>query len=247
MSLKNALLLLFVSIPILALMGSCDDDEEKFELVNKLRAVGIKADKPIVTGVDTVNLEIVALLPAGKTIDTVEPFVDDTVSSFLRLTINLQDGETYTEKGALTVYSKTATVDTSAIPGELLEQLNGVAKLRYGVRLVSEGEEEIIVGDILSVVADDEALQWTAPSLSVEAPGDTEAIGQPFTLKSQIEKPQDERIKSLWFISSGTVKNSQALETEWTEAATGDQTVLIAIFPQKSRFFDYQALQVTVQ
>ena len=228
-------------------MASCNDEEEKFELVSKLRAVGVKADKPIVTGVETVTLEIVAVLPAGKTIDTVEPFVDDTVQDFLRLTISLQDGETYTEKGALTLYTKNATVDTTAIPAEVLTQLNGVAKLRYGVRLVSEGEEEIMVGDILSVAAEDPALQWTAPSLTVDTPGDTDQIQQPYTLKSQVDKPQDERIKSLWFISSGTVKNSLALETEWNEAAAGDQTILIAIFPQRSRFFDYQVRQVTVQ
>ncbi|MFK7822571.1 MAG: hypothetical protein AB8G05_00315 [Oligoflexales bacterium] len=240
-------LIILVCIPFAGILGSCNDEEEKFELVNKLRAVGIKADKPIVSGVDTVSLEIVAVLPAGKTIDTVEPFVDDTVQDFLRLTINLQDGETYTEKGALTIYTKSATVDTTAIPPSVLTQLNGVAKMRYGVRLVSEGEEEIIIGDILSVAADDPALQWTAPSLTVDTPGDTEQIPQPYTLKSQVEKPQAERIKSLWFISSGTVKNSLALETEWSEAIAGEQTIVIAIFPQKSRFFDYQVLQVTVQ
>ena len=239
--------LLAVSIPFLMVIGSCNDEEEKFELVNKLRGVGIRADKPIVSGVETVNLEFVALLPAGKTVDTIEPFIDDTVQDFQRLSISLQDGETYTEKGALTVYTKTATVETGNIPPELLAQLNGVAKLRYGIRLVSEGEEEIMVGDILSVAGDDEALAWTAPTLSVEAPSDTEQLSQPFNLKSQVEKPQDERIKSLWFISSGIVKNSLALETEWSEAAAGEQTVLIAIFPQKSRFFDYQVMQVTVQ
>lgn len=241
---KRAILICF---SVFCLTNSCNEEEEKFELINKLRAVGIKADKPIVSGVDTVNLEIVAVLPTGKSIETIEPFIDETVQDFLRLTINLQDGETYTEKGALTLYTKNATVETSAIAPNILTQLNGVAKLRYGVRLVSEGEEEIIISDILSVASDDPSLQWTAPNLSVVSPNDTEQLNQPYNLKAEIERPQDERIKSLWFISSGVVKNSQALATEWSEAELGEQTLIIAIYPQRSRFFDYQIRQVTVQ
>ena len=42
-----------VFLIICLLVLSCNEDEDRFEVINKLRGVGIRADKPVVSGAST--------------------------------------------------------------------------------------------------------------------------------------------------------------------------------------------------
>ena len=233
-------------VAVLILCG-CDDDGDKYELINKLRGVGIDMQPPIVSGAQSVEIEIVAALPKGQTISSVSVYQDQQVDVTWATTISLAAEDRYTEKGPLTIFTKSASVQVPAVESALLEQLNGVAKMRIGFKLVSGSEEEILVADILSVAAGDESLTWTSPNLTVDSPKDGDSLSVPYDLQSTLVKNREERVKTVWFISSGTLENSLALDTQWKDAEVGEQTLIKAMYAQESRFFSYQALQVQVQ
>lgn len=233
---------IFLIICLLVL--SCNEDEDRFEVINKLRGVGIRADKPVVSGASTVNLEIIALLPAGLTVDSSEIYISDRTLKDLQLLITLNNDATHTQHGALTLYQQTATVSVPEVSKAYLAAFNGVVKLRYGVRLKAGSEEEIMVGDIISVAEGSEALSWGAHTINVETPANGGTVSETVNLKAVLTKASDEIVKASWFVSSGKVKNPKSLDTEWEEVGGGDQTVLLAVYPKKSRFFSYEIRSV---
>lgn len=224
--------------------AACKEDEDRFEVVQKLRGIGVKADKPVVSGASTVNLEIIALIPAGQSVDSAEVYISERTLKALQLQMVLNNDATHTQHGALNLFQQTATVTVPEVSKEYLAAFNGVVKLRYGVRLKAGSEEEIMVGDIISVPENSEALSWSAHTIAIDTPASGGDVTQTVNLKAVLTKSTDEPVKASWFVSSGKVKNPKSFDTEWQEVGGGDQTVLLAIYPKKSRFFSYEIRSV---
>ena len=70
---------------------------------------------------------------------------------------------------------------------------------------------------------------------------------QEYRLGRQLTKEQEETLKVTWFVSSGKLKNRTAKETKWLEAEKGEQTILFAIYPRKSQFFNWTAKKVIIE
>jgi hypothetical protein len=131
------------------------------------------------------------------------------------------------------------------IPPTALPSSTGVVRVRYGFVARNSTDEEKIVGDFNVVSEDHEAMSWTAPKTTLEELAPVVA-GSEVKLTALIEKTQEETIKPIWFVSSGKLKNYQSRETTWTEFASGPQSVILAVFPNKSKFFSIHPVAVTV-
>ncbi|MCB9228902.1 MAG: hypothetical protein H6618_04755 [Deltaproteobacteria bacterium] len=234
-------------ILLLVLSLSCNRDDDPPERVNKLRGVGIRADSPVVSGAAVVGLEIVALLPSERNISLSEAYLDEETPEALRLTMTLNEDGNLSSYGALSLYRQTGTVSVPAPTAAISEAMNGVVRFRYGVRLrADDGKEEVMLGDVLSVAADSEALGWTAHQLTLDSPDEGNGRQAPLALKASLTKSVDEPVKLFWYVSSGTIKSPVAPETEWRDAAPGEQTLLLAIYPKKSRFFQWEIRRITI-
>lgn len=235
---------------------NCGDEDSRPELVDKFKALGVKANPPVITGSESASnlkkviLTIYTLLLKDQTITSVKAFKDEGAQFSIpldpetgALTI-LESSADYTDLGPLKLYSIQAEAlvpPKIAIP---LAQYNGVAKIRYGIQLTdSLGEREDVVGDFLVVAEGDESLSWVenTPSIEFLKPEKDSGFksGEDLDIQVKVDKPRDETIKVGWFVSSGKVKNFRDNTTKWEEPSSGEQILLATVYAPKSRFFDF--------
>lgn len=254
---KAKLALLVLSL----LNGSCSDEENRPELVDKLKAIGVKANPAISTGSSPseskkVRLTVYVLLLKEQTISSVTAFKDDSSKfsipldpSLGELTI-LTETASYSDFGPLKLYSIEAEAlvpQAALIP---FKAYNGVAKIRYGIQIIdSLGEREDIVGDFLLLEEGDENLAWndSTPSIAFVKPEKDSGFspGTDLDIQVKITKPRDEVIKVGWFVSSGKVKNFRDNTTVWEEPGSGEQALFVTVYAPKSKFFDFVQKKIT--
>lgn len=234
---------------------SCRDDDDRFERIDKLRAIGVKTNTPIVSSskegeaAKSVELTFYLALPKGEVIDSFESAEIDPGIFYVPQSVEvLSNSLTYEEYAGLDLASFKATMEVPLIEESLFVSSRGVVRLRYSVLVKSKTESEKIIGDVRVVRDDDPALNWSSHALSLNSP-DASTIKQEdeVSLTGTLTKSQDELVKVIWFVSSGEVENLQALNTTWSKQDTGNQTILLSIFPRKSLFFDFIVKDVTVE
>jgi hypothetical protein len=158
--------------------------------------------------------------------------------------------EIYQDLAGMRLYQVQATI---AIP--TIEQLPilpdpGFARLRYGMRLTSGAEEEMIVGNVLVYPAGAAELAWTVQTVDVMAPTAGAVVsGEEVEMKGVINKTIDENIRVGWFVTDGRLKNRRAKDTEWQtdDAKAGAATVIFTTRGLKSGAFAMKAVDVTIQ
>lgn len=212
-----------------------NDDEDRFEQLNKLRAIGVSAVPVTVppstslTTPVTTDLTIYAVVPLGETI-RVEPYTDLQPAVLPQLSIVLTPGtEKYVDYAAFRLYSTNAkVVIPSSVP---IPPKPGFARLKYGVVMRSGDEEEKIIGNLLVYPPGSPELSWQAPSAEIAAPtvgsiDDVSAID----LKANLVSPNaGENLRVSWFVSSGKVQNRRAKETKWQDPKAGTQTIMVTV------------------
>lgn len=218
---------------------SCDGEDDPQERITKLRALGV-ASIPAVAGAAALagvaELTFYAAVPLGKTV-TFTAFSDSEAKySFPQAVTVIAGSDTYKDYGAFRLFSLKATlvippIDTLKIPTGQSQ------RLRYGMKLNSDEEEEKVVGDVLVFPAGAEQTAWKSPSAEIEAPSESAAADNEADLKGKIAKPQNEKIKVGWFVSGGSVKNRRAAVTSWTTPGVGNHTVVMTVHGAESRGF----------
>ena len=238
---------------LLAFLGvtalSCRNEDDPQERISKLRALGVGSLPTIATTGSTagaVELTIYAAVPKGKTV-AFESFADTGAPFSLPQTVKINGATAaYTEYAAFRLFAVKATMVVP--PAETLKlQQDQSARLRYGIKLTSEEEEEKVVGDVLVFSQGAQQASWKAPSAEIESPGGSVPTGQDIDLKGKIVKNQEERIKVGWFVSTGSVKNRRAISTAWESPDAGDQTVILTVRGTESRGFGIQVRDVPVK
>ncbi len=248
------ILKLIIAVVFLSGLFACDEEEDRFEVVNKLRAIGVKAEPGITSpsGDETklVNLTVYALLPEGGEIDSIAPYSDEGSGfSLPAVGVTISDDQSaYEELARLRLASFPATIPVPTADNLDFEAFNDVVRFRFGVTITSGAESENVVNDFLVVPEDDESLNLQVPSITIVKPANGESLtkGAEVDIEAGIEKG-DENIKIGWYVSGGKVENRRAKETKWTVPdETGSHTLLVGIYSSKTRTFSYQSITVEV-
>lgn len=235
----------------------CGDMENRPEVVNKLRTVGVKVSKTIFDKTDSASTsfqtEAVVLLPKDVKIKSVTSFRDPRSQFYLYSELQIDEtSETYLTLGPLSLFTVKATGILPFVNEDLLRSFNGVANIRYGMQIRSEdNEEENIVGDIIFVAEDSPAISWKGknPLITLAEPSDDTSLtsGETIKIRANITKPIDDLYKISWFVSAGEVKNYRSSTTEWLLPEPGEHLLLVAVHATRSRKFDYTYKQVKIQ
>lgn len=239
------------------LVSHCGDEQERQEVVAKLRAIGA-GSTPVVpvpsegATISTATLAVYAALPIGQTI-TATTFKDSDSVSSIPLDASAQvintASATYTNHKGVALYSVnvTLTIPQLAIMQKLPSLISGSGKVRYGIMLESGGEVEKIVGDVLVYPATATQHNWVAPVVDIAAPiqGATFALNSAQDIQATITDANTEGVKVGWFVSNGEVTNRRAKNTKWKITEAGEQTLIVTVHGKKSKGFAVKAVTVT--
>lgn len=235
---------------LLVAITQCNGDQERPEVVNKLRAIGV-ASTPLASAPstsasqNTASLTFHLVLPLAKTIDSVENYVDtkSPYAAQIPLTINTASAS-YSDYSNLRHYTITADAaipEVIFLPGELFRSF------RYALKVTADKEEEIIVGNLVVYPSDSEELDWKGAAITISSPVANSAISGETQLKAKINKSIDENLRVSWFASNGEIKNRRAAETTWDEYSAGTQTLILTVRGRKSGDFQLQIIDLTTQ
>lgn len=238
----------------LVFLASCGGDQARPEVIDKLRALGV-ATNPLVVELGavpkTVELTVYAALPPGGVVTT-SAFKDEKAKLGFTLpeAAIVVDPATakVTEYQGVAVYEVKATV-TVPPAAQLLRGGRAGAPIRYGFRLVSGAEEELIIGTFLGYGAGAPELAWTAPTTQIlvpEAPAKV-AADTKVDLTATVNDPNDEVLKVGWYASGGEIENRAARRTTWKTPEKGAHTLIMTVRGKESKGFSLHVLPVGVE
>lgn len=238
----------------LLLVLSCGDESERFERIEKLRGIGVKTSTPVVLTPalgevpKTVEVVFYLALPLGQTLDKVEFLNQDSGAYAEFISGELTSEPVYKDIGALQLVEVQGRVAVPPLSAEKFAAFRGLVRLRYGIHVESGSEKEDMLAEV-RVVADpsNEILTWKPHTLSITTPEESLISTDDKEISGTLTKDHDEPVRLRWFVSSGKVKNSQALSSTWSEMTTGKQTLILAYYSKKSLFFDFVTKTVEVQ
>ncbi|MFK7871805.1 MAG: hypothetical protein AB8C84_01355 [Oligoflexales bacterium] len=230
----------------LYLLAGCGDQEDRYEVITKMRGIGVQTSPfaPIASTSDlpqTVTLTFYIAAPKGSSTPTQFENYNDTGSPTSLVTPALTPTLSNTQSlGNLTIFEITAqTVLPTA--DKLTFNEKGIATLRYGIKATLDSDEEIIVGNILIHAATSEVLNWTAHSVTIESITPSTS----FDLNGSIAN-DNEKYKISWWAPAGKIKNSSALTTKIEELPSGPQTILFTARGMTSGSFAWMTSDIVV-
>ena len=247
----------FIGLLVLSatLLGGCSGNEERYEVVTKLRAFGVEAN-PFVTAASpignptTATLTFFAALPLDHTV-TAEPLAMEGPSFSRALDLTLVAGsEAYEDHDKFRIFSVKGTVVVPAADSVLIPSFPGFVTFRYGIKLrADDGEEEKVVGNIVVFSNNKDELKWkdTPPSVHISSLVAGQSVSGAVDLKGEVLSSNGEKFKISWFVSSGEVKNKRAIETTWDKIAKGPQTIILTARGKSTSAFSWAAVDVVVE
>ena len=246
----------FFCIVLIAFLSYCGDEEDRQEIVNKLRGVGVKTTPSVFDKADVASLEsqmeILLLLPKDLKVTNIENFKDPRSTFFLYTETQIdKDSETYTDIGGLVLYSIKAKTTIPTVNDTLLDAFNGAASIRYGIKVAAGSDEENIVGDLLFVKENSPASLWKGklPTITILDPNDDSPLTEKTTISitANIDKPIDDLYKINWFASGGKIKNFRSTKTTWELPEKGEHTLFVSVHGTRSKTFNYAYKKITVE
>jgi hypothetical protein len=231
---------------------ACNEDEARYEVIDKLRGLGVAA-APLVATPSTgasqhsVTLTFHAAVPLGETV-TAEPYVDDASKYAFPVPLQIVAGSAkYQDLAAFRHYSVQATVAVPTAAALAIPADPGFQRIRYGLVLRSGSEEEKIVGNFAVYPEGATEADWEAPTAEVSAPASGTTVSGEEDLKATIANSIGEPIRVAWFVSAGEVLNRRAKETTWDTGGSGPQTVIFTARGRRSGAFVMRAIDVVVE
>lgn len=246
----------FYLLLTLSLLLGCGGDEDRQEVLSKLRGIGAIASPLIsmpsadATAPNQVELTVYATLPIGQTA-TIEPYVD--IPSAFAISLNADQ-----------IAIQSASVEYKPYPGfqilsfkaslnvpvaAMFARFGGAGQVRYGFILKANDEEEKIVGNFLVYPEGSAELSWTNPEISVVTPTASAVIGSKteVPITATLTNKNSEDLKLGWFASGGEIKNRRAKSTTWKTPDPGEQTLIFTARGRKSRGFAIQIITVKAE
>jgi hypothetical protein len=244
----------FNILGLLFLLLSCGEEDERFERVEKLRGIGVRTPTPIIVnpaadaGPTTVNLSFFYALPKGQRLTSAEFMQSDSGAYSSFIVGELSGDPTYRDIGALELLEIPAQVRIPSLSAAQFAAFRGLVRLRFGLHAAVGSDSEDMISEV-RVVADaaDPALTWKAPKLRLNEPTGNAAAAGSLTLAATLSKAQEETVKVSWLVSSGMIKNSRALQSTWSGMSQGKQTLIVAVYPRKSLFFELLTYEIEIQ
>ena len=237
-----------ILISVIATCIACEGEAERYEAIGKLRALGV-AGLPVTSPPSTeaepqlVTLRIYAGLPVGQTVKA-EALVDDRAAFSLPiLAVINEDSETYQEKKGLQIYEVTATFVVPTADKLFFQPGSGAARLRYGIKLSTEDEEEKILGDYLVYPPGAPQLSWQSPELEIVKPSPNQTHSESMDIEIAITDSNAESIRVGWFASAGEIENRRAAVTKWRPEA-GAHTLIATIRGRSSGAFTFKTVDI---
>jgi hypothetical protein len=245
-----------VAIALGFLATACSGDDERYEVITKLRGIGVVAD-PYVTGPspqgvkEVAKLKFLALVPPEHQV-TSEALADLPSAYSQRAEVTpVIDSEAYEDHEKFRIFSVDATMPVPAEDEVLIPSDRGFQTFRYGMTLAdpTAGEEEKMVGNLIVFSKDKEELEWKdePPTVSISSLTQNQSVSGEIELKGAVQNSHGEKFKIGWFVSSGEVKNKRAAETTWSKVASGPQTVVMTARGTRTAAFAWAALDVVVE
>lgn len=241
---------LFIILLSLPLLQTCNEEEERYEVVNKLRAIGVEnnpvavkpstADEP-----QTVTLSFYVIQPENKPLSA-EVFTDYGAEpgDIIEVSIN-ETIEDPTELGGLFLHRIEASYAIPSSDFLPIPDDPGFIRLRYNVRIFNDSEEEKIVGNILVYKPDNEILNWTNPTIELLTPGDGETIqAGDVDIKGSISADFQEEWRVSWFTTEGEIENRRAKETKWKTPGSGNHSLIFTVRGLNSNTFAIRTANV---
>ncbi len=235
---KASFHIFFLFFVIFSLFGCGPQDGERQEQLTKLRALGVKAQKPVLAPGETGKLTFYLALPLGKQASFIT-FIDR--ESLYSLPI--QDLEISENSQAYTDFQsfRTFLVEASfVVPAASILGFTGkaddVARLRYGVEFSSDSEVEKVVGDVIVRPVGASEQSFKNPEVEILGPS-TYAAEAELSLKGSVVNLNHENLRLAWFVGGGEVQNRRALETSWKTGKEGKRTVVFTARGVESRGF----------
>lgn len=233
------------------LFTSCGDDSERFEVINKLRVIGVSPN-PVLShsGSSSVRITVYALAPKDVTI-TADTFTDSVRDSYAESgeTSIVTGSETYQQLAALQLYTVQADVSLPATPPDQLSLVRGFKTISYHVKLnlkENSADEEKVVGNLVSYLNSADTPQVQPPQLAIVAPSSATIAAGKSPIQATLEKTFDEPYRISWFSDSGKLKSRRSLSTEW-EIEAGTHTLVVTARGRKTGAFAISTKDVTVE
>ncbi|MCX6106980.1 MAG: hypothetical protein NTY08_14235 [Proteobacteria bacterium] len=242
----------FCAVTALVFLIGCNDDDDRFEKIAKLRGLGL-VTSPVVappstdSAVSKVQMTFYAAMPLGGTV-TAEPY-SDLQGSLRKIELPLTiDGVEYEDHASLRLakIKATATVPTANLI--YFDPDNGFATVRYAVSLKSNEGLQIMVGNL--VVYPEGSAQLISrnnlPKLSITTPTKDSAIGNSKQeIKAEITEVNDETFRVGWFVSGGKIDTRNAVKANWEPSGSGKFTVIVTARGTKTSAFGIDVIDVT--
>jgi hypothetical protein len=239
---------MMIRLPLLLLLAltlsACDEGEERYEEIKKLRSVGVAANPVAITPLlaggppQIVTLTFYAAVPLGGTV-TYEPFIDEAAKYAATVPLVMSPGsEKYEDHIGFRIFSVDATAVLPPAEALPIPPVPGFVAFRYGLILRSAEEEERVVGNFLVYPPGAAQLTWTAPTVDISgvASGATLPTGK-HDLNAVLTNTNDEKLRIAWFVSGGKLRNRRNKETVWEAEDAGPYSIMLTARGLKSGAF----------
>lgn len=241
---------IILGLVVLGVAACNGGDEEKFETISKLRAMGVSAD-PIgliaasEAATQTAKMTFYVVAPLGATVQY-EPYQDERARYAIPIDLAVDaSSEKVTDYAKFSIHQVNAVLSVPAAGLIPIPANPGFARIRYGLRATSGSEEEVIVGTLILYANSENRPAYEPLGVAIDAPLDVATFGDQTNLQATIDNKNGENVKVGWLVSSGTVKNRRAKSTQWQDVASGQQTVVVTVRGMKSGSFAYAVRDVT--
>jgi hypothetical protein len=251
---RNSVIQFLIAISA-TILTACNQDEDRYEVINKLRAIGVEAN-PFVTALspigspETATLTFLAAVPLAHTVKA-EVFVDGNSAFSKTLPITIVAGsEAYVEREKFRIFSVKATMPIPEEGSVPIPSFPGYVTFRYGMKLTADdAEEEKVVGNIVVFSSQKDELKWkdTPPTVQINSLIAGQTVSGIINLKGEVLSSNGEKFKISWFVSSGEVKNKRAVETTWDKVEKGPQTIILTARGKTTAAFAWTALDIVVE
>lgn len=234
-----------VFVMMTLVLFACNDDEDnRFERIDKLRALGVTTSPIGLTpagsdGSQAMTLSFFLVAPLGSTLQF-EPYEDE--KSRFAIPVKLSVAETSDKRTDYATFS-IHQIDAVLTPPPAglfpIPEDPGFVRLRYGLRVTAANEEEVIVGTAVLYANNTIRPSYQPLSVQIVTPESQGLLGNEATIAASVDNPNDENVKIGWFVSSGQVKNRRARQTIWSDIKGGKQTMIVTVRGLKSGTFAF--------
>ena len=232
-----------------ATLAACQKEDDRQEVINKLRPLGVGSNPVIPTPGQAVTLTFHTATPIGSAVSYELVTGVDRYTPGLPINV-IAFGADTTQDYASFAYHK---VDgTFVIPPEakLLIGPGQSLRLRYAVKVATSTETMTVVGDVIVFGTGSPEAGWAGITATITQPVGDLGPKSKATLAADLVMPttHGEEYKSGWFVGGGEVKNRRARSTEWlTPDGPGTYTIAYSAHGKKTKAFAIALKDVIVQ